>query len=233
MAQAPLCAIASLVLYLCLKLPPRPHDHWLDKVKRIDFMGAISLVAAIFAVLVGLDSGSNLGWSHRMAIIPLAVSPALFAIFVYIEMRVASHPFAPGHIIFERSKFACYLANFFGVAGQFSSYFFLPLYFQAVKGYSATMTGALLVPGMVAGVCGSIGSGWVMKKTGKYYWLNVWSFLLLAVSVIPTVIAIYYRSTPGQEFAFILGSIGGYIGKKYPATITSNQTAYPASQWHY
>lgn len=208
-----MCIVASIVLYLLLKLPPMSHDHWLDKIKRIDFLGAISLVTAVFAILVGLDSGSNLGWSHRMAIIPLAISPALFAFFIYIEMRVASEPFAPGHIIFERSMLACYLANFLGMAGQFSSYFFLPLYLQAVQGFSATMTGTLLVPGMAAGVTGSISSGYLMKRTGRYYWINVWGFALLAFSIIPMSFSMWRRSTVGEEISYTIGCVGGYVGK--------------------
>ncbi|TQS31778.1 hypothetical protein Golomagni_07930, partial [Golovinomyces magnicellulatus] len=96
-AQAPLCAVAFIAVYFVLELPRRSTDHLLDKVRRIDFLGAFVLIAAIVNLFMGLDYGANQGWEDLRAIIPLAVSPALFAAFIYVEMRIASNPFAPGH----------------------------------------------------------------------------------------------------------------------------------------
>jgi hypothetical protein len=81
-------------------------------------------VAAVVALLFGLDSGSNLGWSHAMTVAALSLTPVLFALFLLIEINVASHPFTPGHIIFDRSLFDCYGVGFFSRAGQTSTIFF-------------------------------------------------------------------------------------------------------------
>jgi MFS family permease len=142
--QFPLTLIASLGVYSVLNLPKTEDTHWKAKLRRIDFLGAISLVAAVFCLLVGLDRGSNVAWSDTYVVVSASTSLALFAIFIFIEMKIASHPFAPGHIIFERSLFASYLTNFFAIAGNTSFLFYLPLYFQAVDGMSAAGSGLLL-----------------------------------------------------------------------------------------
>ena len=142
--QFPLTLIASLVVYSVLNLAKAEDSHWKAKLRRIDFLGAFSLVIAVFCLLVGLDRGSNVSWSDTYVVVFASTSLALFTIFIFIEMKIASHPFAPGHIIFERSLFASYLTNFFAIAGNTSFLFYLPLYFQAVDGMSAAGSGLLL-----------------------------------------------------------------------------------------
>ncbi|KAK2679492.1 hypothetical protein RAB80_004673 [Fusarium oxysporum f. sp. vasinfectum] len=208
LGQVPLCFLAFIAVYIVLDLPPVEHDHWLAKVRKIDFLGAFTLVAAVVALLLGLDSGSNLGWSHIMTVVALSSTPVLFALFLLIEINVASHPFAPGHIIFDRSLFACYGVGFFSGAGQTSTIFFLPLIFQAVQGLGATQSGSLLVPGMIAGVAGSILGGWIIKRTEKFYAVTLSAYALVLVSVIPMGMFVWLRSTTGETIGLTILSFG-------------------------
>jgi hypothetical protein len=142
--QFPLTLIASAVVYSGLNLPKTEDSHWKEKLRRIDFLGAFSLVIAVSCLLVGLDRGSNVSWSDTYVIIFASIFLPLFALFIFIEMKIASHPFAPGHIIFDRSLFSSYLTNFFAIAANTSFLFYLPLYFQAVDDISAAGSGLRL-----------------------------------------------------------------------------------------
>jgi hypothetical protein len=122
--------IASLVVFFVLDLPKVEHSHYREKVGKIDFLGAFSLVVAVLAFLVGMDRGGNVAWSDTVTIVFLSISIPLFALFVFIEMRIAANPFAPGHIIFDRPLFASYLSNFFSLAAHMGVVFYVPLYFQ-------------------------------------------------------------------------------------------------------
>ncbi|KAF5600287.1 multidrug resistance [Fusarium pseudoanthophilum] len=208
LGQVPLCFLAFIAVYIVLDLPPVEHDHWLAKARKIDFLGALTLVAAVIALLFGLDSGSNLGWSHAMTVAALSLTPVLFAVFLLIEINVASHPFTPGHIIFDRSLFACYGVGFFSGAGQTSTIFFLPLIFQAVQGLGATQSGSLLVPGMVAGVAGSLLGGWIIKRTERFYAITLSANALVLVSVIPMGMFVWLRSTAGETIGLTIMSFG-------------------------
>ena len=57
--QFPLTLLASLIVALVLHLPPIDSTHWLSKLRRIDFLGAFTLILAISSLLIGLDRGSN------------------------------------------------------------------------------------------------------------------------------------------------------------------------------
>jgi MFS family permease len=184
LGQVPLCALAFFAVLFALKLPSKDSSDWRTKLRRVDFLGAVTLIVAVFALLLGMDRGSNVSWRVQECLIPLCLSLPLFGTFMFVEMKIASEPFAPGHIIFNRTLFASYLCNFFAFGGWLAALFYLPLYFQAVEGRSASMAGVLLIPCIVAGVSGSLGSGIYMQKTGKYYWITVVAYAGLTVGLL-------------------------------------------------
>ncbi|GAD93448.1 MFS multidrug transporter [Paecilomyces variotii No. 5] len=214
LAQVPLCILAFITVSIMLKIPARDKTDWKTKLRRIDFLGAIVLVGAVLGFLVGLDRGSNVSWKLPITIISLSVSIALFALFVIVEVYVAAEPFAPGHIIFDRSLFACYACNFFSFGGWLAALFYLPLYFQAMDGVSATGAGIRLLPSIVAGVSGSLFGGFVMRWTGKYYWLTVIAYALLTSGL--TFIFLFSgaaaESLAGMTVGMMMSGFGNGIG---------------------
>ncbi|KAI9682042.1 MAG: hypothetical protein M1817_000096 [Caeruleum heppii] len=214
LAQAPLCLIAIISVYFTLHLPRIEDAEWRVKLKRIDFLGAFTLIAAVFTLLLGLDRGSNVSWRALVVLISLPVSLLLFALFILVEMKFAAEPFAPAHIIFERSLFACYLCNFFSFAGWLAAIFYVPLFFQAVDGLSATQAGIRLLPAIVAGVSGSLFAGAYMQRTGRYYWLTVGAYTALTLGIIPILLftGIVENSTWGISVGLAVCGFSNGIG---------------------
>jgi multidrug resistance protein len=212
--QAPLCLAAFAAVSLVLKLPKTESSHWKTQIRRIDFLGAAILICAIFTLLFGLDRGSNVSWSSKTAIISLSVSLPLFIIFVLVEMKIAAEPFAPGHIIFHRSLFACYLCNFFSFSGWLAALFYLPLYFQAVDNVSATGAGLRLIPAILCGVSGSLAGGIYMQKTGRYFWLTVTAYagLTLGMTAIFLCSGVVFHSSIGIIIGMCFCGFGNGIG---------------------
>lgn len=199
---------------MLLKLPVEEKGDWRAKLRRIDFLGAVILVAAVLGFLLGLDRGSNVSWTLPITIISLSVSTVLFIAFILVEIYVAAEPFAPGHIIFHRTLFACYGCNFFSFGGWLACLFFLPLFFQAVDDVSATVAGARLIPNVLAGVSGSLFGGFLMRLTGKYYWITVLAYTLLTVGM--TVIFLFSgaitNSLPLTFVGTVMAGFGNGIG---------------------
>lgn len=213
--QVPFVAAAFVAVYFILDLPERETSHWREKLARVDFLGAVFLVSAVVCLLIGLDNGSNIGWGSLYTIVPLAMSPALFAIFLLVEIKVASHPFAPGHIIFERSLFVAYMCNFFGVFGQMPVIFFLPLFYQAVDGLSPVQAGLLLMPMSVFGTLSSLSGGLIIRRTGRYYWITVAGWGLLFLSTVPLVLfsGALLKSKLGTSVALAMLAVGAGSGE--------------------
>lgn len=207
-----MCAVAFVSVALVLKLPKHESSDWKTKLRRVDFVGAIVLVAAVLLLLLGLDRGSNDSWSAMFTIVSLCLAFPLSALFVLVELKVATEPFAPGRIIFERSLVACYICNFFNFGGWLTILFYIPLFYQAVDGFSASQAAVRLLPAVCAGVSGSLFGGLLMQRTGKYYWLTVsaYSMATLGNLLIILCAGLVVNNTYGISVGmFVLGFCSG------------------------
>ena len=201
-------------MYFFLYLPGPEDANWGTKLSRIDFLGAVALIASVFCLLLGLDRGSSVSWASTLTIVLLCASAVLFLAFGFVETKVATEPFAPGRIIFERSLLACYLCNFFSFGGWFAVIFYLPLYYQAVDGLSAAESGTRLIPAIIAGVAGSMIAGFVMKKTGRYYALIVVAYMGLLWGFLPIILftGLISNSTWGSVVGLTICGLGNGVG---------------------
>ena len=184
MVQVPATIAAIISVSIALKLPNREDSHLREKLKRVDFGGAFVLVLAILALLLGLDRGGNISWDDTITIASLTAFVVLSALFVLIETRLASEPFAPKRIVVDPALLASYLCNFFCVASSMTIIFYVSLYVQAVQNRSAANAGVALIPSIVGGVLGSLVGGLVMQATGKYYVYTVGNYVCMVIGAV-------------------------------------------------
>lgn len=211
--QAPMCLLAFIAVFFILDLPKIEKTHWKEKLAKVDFLGSFCLILAISSLLFGLDHGSNYAWNNKWTIITLVLAAPFTILFCVVESKV-EHPFAPLSIIGNRNLTPAYLCNAFAFGGYLSTIFYVPLYFQAVDGISATQAGLRLIPGIIGSVTGSVGGGLIMQKTGKYYILTIIAYSLLFLGQIPILLStgLVWSSTGGIIFGLVLSGLGGGIG---------------------
>ncbi|KAF3909287.1 hypothetical protein ABW20_dc0107563 [Dactylellina cionopaga] len=202
--QGPATIIAAILVSIHLNLPhshPDGNDRttW-EKIKRVDFSGALVLVLAVLTFLIALDHGGKVSWTDKTVLIAAPISISLFTLFGIIEGYIAGDPFAPPRIALERGLLACFMANLFGIGGFYAAMFYLPLYFQAVANLSAAQSGLRMVPAIVGSVSGSLGGGLIMQKTGKYYVLTVVAYALLVLGCIPVIL---FTGIVGRNYTII------------------------------
>ena len=101
----------------------------------------------------------------------------------------------------------------------------------AVDGFSATQAGVRLLPGIVAGVCGSLFGGILMQKTGKYYWLTVCAYTSLTLGIIPILLStgLVGNSTYGISVGLVICGFSNGIGVT-TSLIALISNASPADQ---
>lgn len=143
----------------------------------IDYLGAALLIAASVPLLLGFTwAGSTYPWVSP-AIIGLFAAALVFSfVFVLYEAGLQKRG---GQPIIEPSLFkdgiftvSTIVTIIFGIV-LFGSIFFIPLFVQGVVGTSATASGLVLTPLMLATVTGSIISGQLISRLGKYKWIAV------------------------------------------------------------
>lgn len=158
----PLGVVALTVLWVTLKLP-RGSGRAV-----IDWTGAALLTVWITAlVLITSWGGTQYPWGSWQIDGLAAVSVVGFVSFVIVQRRVAE-PIMPLKV-FRNANFslAGALAFLSGFA-MFGAVTFLPQFQQFVQGSSATNSGLLLMPMMIAAMVVSLSGGLLITKTGRY-----------------------------------------------------------------
>ncbi|KAG0040732.1 hypothetical protein BGZ82_010550 [Podila clonocystis] len=150
-----------------------------DKIKRIDILGSVILMGSVILILLPLSwGGSKHPWDSA-TIIGLLVGGVLATIaFILIEWKVPKEPTVPIHLFKIRNLWATYSSLFFGGMAFFGILFYLPIYFQVVKGESATVGGFETVPMVMGITITATGSGiWVLKRGTYAFFPAVGNFL--------------------------------------------------------
>ena len=133
------------------------------KLKRVDFAGAILIIMAVASLLTGFDQGSNTSWTSPITQGCLVASFVLFVTFFYIEIHVAVEPFAPASVLLDPTLAACSASGFFVYGAWLGILYYIPLFWQAVEGLSASQASVRLLPGVFTGVFGSLLAGVVRR----------------------------------------------------------------------
>lgn len=168
LVQVPLCLLHFIVVSIKVNIPAGP-GNMIEKLRRVDVFGALTLVSAVAMLLVGLSLGGNeLPWANPIVVVTLVGGLAIFGAFVAVEKYVAREPLMPLSVLFHKTPGFVSLACFFISVSQFGIMYNVPLYFTAVAASSAANAGLHLIPNAVTASACSLGSGLIMGRTGKY-----------------------------------------------------------------
>ncbi|OCK78974.1 MFS general substrate transporter [Lepidopterella palustris CBS 459.81] len=168
--QVPMVLICTVATFFLVNIP-RPQSHT-SPWRRIDYIGMVTILAAVVLIQLGLNSGSTSTWRSATVYAPLPTGAACLAAFTYWELRFASEPLLPLHLFKIRNVFFSSLYNFCWACSYFSIQFYVPLYLQ-IQGLSTTSTGLRFVPQACCAAAALLATGMLVKATGKYWWLNV------------------------------------------------------------
>ncbi|WWD17805.1 hypothetical protein CI109_102247 [Kwoniella shandongensis] len=179
----PLSAIAFVTIVFILPLRRVRGSAW-EKLKKLDFYGSLLTLAWASLVLIALSwAGSQYSWSSAAVLAPLIIGLALLGIFIFVEAKVVSLPLVPMHIFNSVSVSACYFTTFMNGMAFYATLYYLPQYFQVVRGDSAIRSGVLMLPLLTVQTFFSFGAGILQSKTGDYWWNLVIGFALWTVGL--------------------------------------------------
>ena len=158
----PLGVVAFSAMALTLKLP----KHKLSAP--IDWLGLVLMdVAAVAIVLVATWGGSEYAWSSPVIIGMAVAGVACLVAFVFAERR-AVEPILPYEVMTNRTFVLATLMSMLYMGAMFGATLYLPTYLQMGYGYSATVSGLLLVPMTLGMLATGVFSGIAMSRTGHY-----------------------------------------------------------------
>ncbi|WLQ08702.1 MFS transporter [Arthrobacter oryzae] len=170
----PLAVIALILLQITLKLPH------VKRPAKIDWLGSILLTSGVSLLLIWVSFAGNPEyydwWSWQTAAM-VGGGVLLLALLVVVESKV-EQPIIPLKIISERTTALAILASVAVGVGMFGSSAFLGQYFQVARGATPTEAGLLTLPMIAGNLIGSVLSGQLISRTGK------WKRYLVAGSIL-------------------------------------------------
>jgi MFS family permease len=190
---------------------------------RIDYLGAAAIVGAVTCLLLYLDwRGNSYGWTEAGSLLLLAGALLLTGLFVLIERR-AAEPIIPLRLfrnqVFSVGNAFAFLA---GVA-MFGTIIFLPVYLQAVKGFSPTESGLALLPAIVGIFSTSITSGQLISRTGRYKIFPVMGAVIMTVAMV--LLSSLDVDTPFWRVAIYEYLFGAGLGLTMQTIVTAVQNS--------
>ncbi|CAO3652074.1 unnamed protein product [Cunninghamella blakesleeana] len=191
----PIGGIATLLLFFFLDLPTQKSS-LIDKLKRIDYLGTLVILIAALLFLLALNFGKS---------------------------KFAKEPIIPLRLFKNRSLASVFISNWWSGIGFLSIVYYLPIYFQVVKGESALFSGIRMLPLQAAMCTGSSLSGYLISKF-QFYRLFIW----LGTSVFTLGIGFLSLLDVNTEFyvVHIISLIGGLgLGMLFPSTTIALQAS--------
>ncbi|MEE1826439.1 MDR family MFS transporter [Streptomyces sp. BE20] len=173
----PIGAVALVVVTSVLKLPVNRQKH------QLDYLGSALLSAAIVSILlVSVWAGDQYAWGSVQVIGLLVLAVVLLIGFVLQEKR-AAEPVVPLELFKDPVVLVATLGLFLTSISLFVATVYTPLFLQVANGDTATESGLLLVPMMLATVVSLTVSGKVVAATGRYKIFPIIGLLVMSLGL--------------------------------------------------
>jgi EmrB/QacA subfamily drug resistance transporter len=172
----PIGGMTAVILMIWLKMPTgiksKEEGLW-NTFMAFDPLGTITFVPGIICLLLALQwGGTQYPWNDGRIIALFVMFVVLIIAFISIQIywsaRDDTRATVPVRIASKRSIFGGALFGLCLTAGFMSFVYFLPIWFQAVKGTTAVQSGIDNLPLILSQTIGSIVAGVLISQTGYY-----------------------------------------------------------------
>ncbi|PSS12750.1 hypothetical protein M430DRAFT_107574 [Amorphotheca resinae ATCC 22711] len=234
----PIIGTGAVAILLFMKLDRVP-GKILAKAQRFDWFGSVGFIASTVSVLIPLTWGGVMyPWDSWRTLVPLLLGVAGLVVFAFYERYLSSKAFdsegnvLPGNPVEPIIRFSVfsnwsicitYLETLVHGMVLWSLLYYLPLYYEAVKGYTPIISGVAVLPetGFVAPM--SVIVGVVCAKTGHYRWAIWIGWVLTTLGSGLLVLLEPHTSIPAWVFLNFPIAIG--TGMLFPAMALAIQAS--------
>jgi EmrB/QacA subfamily drug resistance transporter len=219
LVNVPIGIVAMVIVWHTLNIPHVRRDH------KIDWMGAVMITVGLVPLLIIAEQGRVWGWGSTKALLCYVVGLVGIAAFIWVEARVGEDALIP--IRFFRNR-TFSMTSIIGIVigmGMFGGIAVLPLYLQIVRGASPTESGLLMLPLTVGIMSGSVISGQLISRTGRYKVFPVIGAGLMTVGAL--LLALVGADTPVWESALCMLVFGLGLGNVMQPITLAVQNAMP------
>ena len=150
---------------------------------RLDYMGIVLLAATVVPALLAFSwAGSRYDWTSPEIIGMFTWSAVALAMFTYVELHT-EEPLLPMGLFRNRIFAVSAVVTFMTGIAMFGALSYIPLFVQGVIGASATNSGLVTMPMMIAMAITAAITGQIMSRTGRYRLLGVAGLIIMTAGM--------------------------------------------------
>ncbi|KAF4309844.1 putative mfs transporter protein [Botryosphaeria dothidea] len=199
---------------------------WKAKLNEFDLYGTFFFIPAIVSLLLALQwGGSKYEWKNARIIALFVVFGILILVFLGIQVWKQEQATVPPRVIKNRTVWS---SAFFGAllgGAFFVMVYYLPLWFQAIKGVSAVKSGIMNLPMILGLVVISMIAGVSVSLIGYYVPFMILSSIFMSVGAgLLTTLEVDTNHPKWIGYQFIFGA---GVGFGMQQTLIAVQAALP------
>ncbi|OAQ70268.1 MFS drug transporter [Pochonia chlamydosporia 170] len=164
----PLTALTTgcVVFFMPLK---KVEGDWKLKLKAVDFGGIFLSFAGMTVFILGMTwGGREYAWNSVQVIATMVIGVVVSIGFVIWQWKGPRYPLVPLHIFKSKIVNGACLTMAINGWNFVMQVYYVPSFYQLVYGYSATKSGALLLPITIIQTFSSTLSGLIVHWVGRY-----------------------------------------------------------------
>jgi EmrB/QacA subfamily drug resistance transporter len=220
LVNVPFAAAALLVVTRTLHLRHTRLEH------RIDWWGAAALTLGAVPLLLVAEQGREWGWTSAASMACYVVGVLGIAAFIRIELAMGDEALLPLKLFRIKTVGVASSASVILGIAMFGGLTSLPLYLQIVKGATPTESGLMLLPLTLGIMTGSIVSGQLISRTGRYRVFPVVGTAMLTIGLF--LFHYVHADTPLWQTMLVMLVFGmGLGGCMQPLTLAVQNAVSP------
>ncbi|KAI0834295.1 MFS general substrate transporter [Hypoxylon sp. FL0890] len=157
-----LATVCMALTWIWLPLKPVT-GRWSEKIQKIDWLG-------LFTVVIGIainSGGSTFPWTKPIIISLLVLGGTFIILFGVVEVWIAKIPMIPLRLFTKLSTSIIFLQSvLYNGVWQINLYF-LPMYFQDVRGYDPLKNAKLMLSLLLTQSVSALVAGQIISKLGR------------------------------------------------------------------
>ncbi|KAJ4302891.1 hypothetical protein N0V90_001782 [Kalmusia sp. IMI 367209] len=189
----------------------------------LDLLGFAIFAPALVMLLLALQwGGSAYAWNSSQIIGLFCGAGATFIVFLAWDYHKGDGALLPFSIARRRTVWTSCIVYGLFMGNLYTASYWVPVYFQGVKGSSPTMAGVYILPMIIAHVIAALSSGPIVNNVG--YYIPVALFAAILLSVGSGLIATFSPGTStGKWIGYqILYGAGRGLGLQMPILAVQN-----------
>lgn len=152
----PLGLVTLVSIFFCLAdEKPQVDLTWAQRISQLDLIGNFFLVPSLTCLFVALSwAGSKYAWNSPTVISPFCTFGVLLCLFALDQYRKGDAAALPPRILYNRSVLAGFTYTLCCNSASSVIQYYLPTYYQSIRGYSASQSSYFQSPVIVGDILG-------------------------------------------------------------------------------